>query len=174
MVVVQPASEPGLSDVSRVRDHFQRPRLLMPAAALGELLTEAWRAWPNETGGVLLGVSRPSELRLTVAIGPGPNASHRPGAFAPDSAWQARQVAEAWELDHTIGYLGDWHTHPRGTPTLSGLDRDALHSIADFPAAQQSQPVMLVLALGPDGSIRVAAQRLVNRCMVALIIDIHG
>ena len=173
MVVVQPASGPRLPDVLRVRVSFRRPRLLIPAAVMGELLTEAWRTWPNETGGVLLGVSRPSELRLTAAIGPGPNASHHPGAFAPDSAWQAQQVAETWKENHTLEYLGDWHTHPGGSPTLSALDRDALHSIADFPAAQQPRPVMLVLALAPDGSIRVAAERLVNRRTVAVIIDIH-
>lgn len=142
-----------------MRALWQRDRLIVDAPAMILMLSEAWRAWPNETGGVLLGAAGTNEVRLDVVVGPGPDASHGPCSFAPDSEWQRLRVAEAWEKDHTIEYLGDWHTHPGGGTALSATDRDTLRSIAAYPAARQARPVMLVLAVGRDGSIRIAAQR---------------
>lgn len=46
-------------------------------------------------------------------------------------------------------YLGDWHTHPNGSPALSRKDLRTLRRIARHPAARISQPVMAVLAGGP-------------------------
>src|SRR5665647_3839324 len=45
------------------------------------ILTEAQRALPNETGGVLLGWSTDSDIVITHAVGPGARAEHQPTRF---------------------------------------------------------------------------------------------
>ena len=143
-------------------------KLLIPGAAMGELLAEAWSAWPNETGGVLLGNVEDGAIQLEAVIGPGPGGSHGTTTFAPDAAWQTDRVAALWKERPALEYLGDWHTHPRGRPTLSRLDREALHTIAGFPAARQPFPIMFILALAPDGGAKGSAVQLVGRRFIAL------
>ena len=110
-------------------------------------------AFPDETGGVLLG-HRTSEdapgATVQHVVGPGPAAVHEPRRFEPDHDWQAAQVAELWTRDESLEYLGDWHTHPGGSATLSPLDKDALRVIAAATDARQAIPVRLIVALHPD------------------------
>ena len=134
------------------------------AAALEEALREAQRAYPLETGGLLLGwTTGPGAVVISQVIGPGPRATHRATSFAPDVAWQERQLADAYErAGRRLQYLGDWHTHPRGTIRLSGTDRATLRRIARHPDARAPHPVMAVLAGGPPWQVAVRQQ--VRRC----------
>lgn len=136
-----------------------RSTLAMPPAVVGDLLSEAWRAWPNETGGVLLGISGARGSVVRAVIGPGPAAEHARMSFLPDTDWQRAEVARLWTTAPELEYLGDWHTHPGGSPGLSALDRKTLRSIAEYPDARQPRPVMLVLALSDDGGVRSRAER---------------
>lgn len=139
-----------------------RGSLLIRARTLSQLHSVAWRSWPCETGGILLGHTGEARSTVSVCIGPGPEAKHARYGFTPDANWQAARVAEAWSLDESVEYLGDWHTHPGGTTRFSELDRQAAVTISEAPAARQPRPVMLVLALGQNGHARMAASYLVN------------
>lgn len=132
------------------------PRLTavrLPPALLAEMVGEGTRAFPLETGGVLMGYWVPPphprrEAVVTDAIGPGPRAVHAATRFEPDDAWQERRVAEAYRASgrlHT--YLGDWHTHPNGAPRPSPLDRATARRIATAPAARAPEPLMVIIAL---------------------------
>jgi len=139
-----------------------RGSLHIPALVLSHLQYAAWRTWPLETGGILLGHASQVLANVTVAVGPGPEAQHSRYGFTPDADWQATQVAEAWSVDGSIEYLGDWHTHPGGTTRFSDLDRKAAVTISEAPAARQPRPIMLVLALGRNGQANLAAAYLVG------------
>jgi integrative and conjugative element protein (TIGR02256 family) len=130
------------------------------AAALEEALREAQRAFPSETGGLLLGWSaHPGAVVISQVIGPGPAACHEATAFTPDAAWQEEQLAEAYEqAGRRLQYLGDWHTHPRGTVRLSSTDRATLRRIADHADARATHPVMALLAGGPLWQVAVRQQ----------------
>lgn len=120
-----------------------------------DLHRTAWASYPDETGGVLLGHRMPSDgLGSSVrhVVGPGPAAVHEPRRFRPDHDWQAAQVAELWARDQSLEYLGDWHTHPGGSTTLSPLDKAALRVIAAAPDANQTSPVMLIVALHAEST----------------------
>lgn len=145
-----------------LRPVVTRPRghLHVPATCLAELLAEGWRRWPDETGGLLLGRTYGDLVCVTEVVGPGPAASHEPRTFTPDSDWQAAQAADAWRRDRSVAYLGDWHTHPRGSTRLSALDVTTAQQIADAPQARRPSPVMVVAALSGDGTVRVGASRL--------------
>jgi len=115
-------------------------------SAFRNLTNEADRAYPFETGGVLVGyVAVTGEPVIFEAIGPGPKAIHRRTRFNPDHAWQCEQLNALFERSSgRWTYLGDWHTHPNGSPRMSWLDHRTLHSIAIHPQAQMPRPLMLI------------------------------
>lgn len=115
-------------------------------AALDDLTDEADRTYPLETGGVLAGYfAENGEPVVLAAIGPGPTADHRRYRFTPDHAWQCRQLDILFEQSsRTYVYLGDWHTHPDGSPQMSWLDRRTLRAIARHPQARTPHPLMLI------------------------------
>ena len=103
---------------------------------------------PYETGGLLLGYRHsPQELVITDIIGAGPTAIHRRTSFQPDSDWQTAELARRYAAaDRRLHYLGDWHSHPGGTSTLSATDRRTMRCIARSDEARCPQPIMVVLA----------------------------
>lgn len=118
--------------------------------ALDKALAEASRTYPLETGGVLLGW-RADRRQVVVAevVGPGPDAEHRPRSFRPDAAWQQHRINEIYgNSGRCITYLGDWHTHPNGSVSLSPRDTTTLRRIARHPEARAPRPVMAVLGGG--------------------------
>lgn len=108
--------------------------------------------FPLETGGVLAGYQADDGSVVVKAVfGPGPKAKHMRLRFEPDHLWQCKQLDEAYASSQGIvGYLGDWHTHPQGSPAMSWLDRWTLQNIAGYSASRCSHPLMLIGAGGPN------------------------
>jgi integrative and conjugative element protein (TIGR02256 family) len=124
------------------------------ARAVDEMIEEALRMHPLETGGMLLGWSNPDlhECTAVTAIGPGPAAQHHKARFCPDAQWQQAQLERVYA--HTSGkvsYLGDWHVHPAGGFTLSRLDRKTMRAIAADGESRCPQPLMGLLAPAETG-----------------------
>jgi integrative and conjugative element protein (TIGR02256 family) len=118
-------------------------------AVLEAMEKEAREKSPMETGGVLIGywADDSGEVVITHATGPGPEAVHRLDEFIPDAPFQRNEVARIYRDSgrlHT--YLGDWHTHPRGSLRLSRRDVRTLASIGATPAARATAPLMGILA----------------------------
>lgn len=106
--------------------------------------------FPLETGGVLVGYVGSRAIEVTGIVGPGPNARHAPTRFSPDAVWQAERIAELYaESGRRLSYLGDWHSHPKGTPAASQRDRATLRHIAAYPDARCPDPLMLILGGTP-------------------------
>lgn len=122
---------------------------------LQDLVGEADRAYPLETGGVLVGYFAESgEPVIYAAIGPGPAAIHRRRRFTPDHAWQCRQLDEIFEQSSgRLVYVGDWHTHPDASPRMSWLDHRTLRTIARHRQAQAPHPLMLIGGGEPENWI---------------------
>lgn len=120
------------------------------ADAYAAAIVEADRAAPKETGGLLLGYRHsPQEVVVSAIVGPGPRARHGIRSFEPDAEWQRAEVALRYEAaGRRLHYLGDWHTHPGGIPTLSRLDRSTLHQTARYGPARCPLPVMAVFGGG--------------------------
>lgn len=111
-----------------------------------EMLAEASNRELLETGGVLLGWRNGTDVVVSHVVGPGPDAQHDRSAFHPDSAWQAKKIAELYEdCGRRLEYLGDWHTHPGGRPWPSRRDERTLQHIADSSEARCPDPVMVIL-----------------------------
>ena len=118
-----------------------------------ELMTEeASSKEPNETGGIFFGfwIRRRAEVAVTHVIGPGPKAIHERCLFRPDVEYQEAELERLfYEFDSERTYLGDWHTHPGGSPSLSALDLKTLRKIAWHKPARAPRPLMGVMTEGP-------------------------
>jgi integrative and conjugative element protein (TIGR02256 family) len=146
-------SEPG---VAWLPDHVVR-----------QMVAEAERVSPLETGGVLVGywVLVGQELVITEATGPGAAALHSLKRFEPDVYHDRQEIARLYaESGRFHNYAGDWHSHPAGSSELSRLDRQTLRQIARSSEAHAPMPIMAILAGGREGanSWRLAVWRLVN------------
>lgn len=129
--------------------------LWVSEAALQDLNAEANRAYPLETGGVLVGyVAENGEPVVFGAIGPGPAAVHQRQRFTPDHVWQCQQLDAAFaKSSSALVYVGDWHTHPDGSPRMSWLDHRTLRAIAKHPQAKTPNPLMLIGAGSPQSRV---------------------
>ena len=121
---------------------------------------ESKRTYPYETGGVFMGywVKPSQEVVINGVIGPGPNAKHRLFHFEPDYEWQERAIANIYiESGRYATYLGDWHSHPKGSTKLSIKDHITLWQIGHFENARISTPVMGIFA-GRKDEFRICYQ----------------
>ena len=119
-------------------------------SVLDEIHIESQKVFPLETGGILIGYwgSRGNTLQpvVTQVIGPGPRARHSQNRFSPDYDYQEIEVAKRYASSGRVEtYLGDWHTHPNGSPNLSWTDKRTLKRIAKNPSNRATIPLMLVV-----------------------------
>lgn len=125
-------------------------RIWLSTLAYQQILTEAERMWPLETGGVLAGyIDQNEELVILHASGPGPEAMHRSKNFTPDHNYQIDYLARLYrQHGNRADYLGDWHTHPNTAPRMSFTDCRTLKRIANYHEMHLATPLMLIAGEG--------------------------
>ena len=127
---------------------------------------------PLETGGVLLGYTGRDcgEYVILRVLGPGPCAIHKRERFVPDHDYHLREISNLYARSgHRLTYLGDWHTHPFGSTTLSRRDERTLQRIAKYGPARIATPLMLIMGGHDLWEMRVWMGRLAKRfCFVGL------
>lgn len=136
-----------------------------------EMLVEAERLFPLETGGVMMGYWSESKDGVVIchATGPGPRAVHTEHTFIPDYDYQESEIGRLYEESGRVHtYLGDWHTHPREAVYLSPKDERALRKVADFPDARAPVPIMAILG-GGDPEWLIGAWRYAPRGTIRFI-----
>lgn len=129
------------------------PTIWLSEDVIDEMATEATRASPNETGGMLLGWENDdrNEVVILGTVGPGPAAVHAPTSFHPDGVWQQSELASIYrQSDGVVTYLGDWHVHPFGGFGMSRRDRRTMAKTASHPDARCPRPLMALLAWEKD------------------------
>jgi integrative and conjugative element protein (TIGR02256 family) len=100
-----------------------------------------------ELGGILLGSVRGPHLEITAFTPSAPADERTMTCFVRQD--HAHQVAadDAWNRSaHEIGFMGEWHTHPSGSPVPSGIDRASWSRLA----AHTGHPMCFLLA-SPQG-----------------------
>lgn len=127
-------------------------RVWVDETALKHMTADAETHFPLETGGVLAGyVADNGDTVIRAVVGAGPGARHQRFRFEPDHAWQCERLdALYWESEGLVAYIGDWHTHPHGRPSMSWLDRRTLLKIARHSDARCPSPLMIIGAGRPS------------------------
>jgi integrative and conjugative element protein (TIGR02256 family) len=152
---------------------LSRHTLAIGGALARDMLAEAERHAPNETGGILLGYhdGHAKVMRVSNVVGAGPRARRERRGFEPDGAWQRERIAQLYAASgRTFAYLGDWHSHPfDGDP--SRLDRATARRIAKAPAARCPHPVMLIAACS-GGRWELRAYRYARRRLGRVEVEI--
>lgn len=124
-------------------------RAWISAKALDLMEREAERAYPAETGGILIGYWSVDGREAVVvdAIGPGQGALEGIDGFVPDHDYHEWAVADRYRKSSGIHtYLGDWHSHPDSDAYLSRTDLKTLRRIGCQAEARAPRPLMAILA----------------------------
>lgn len=120
--------------------------------AVHDLILESGQEkFPLETGGVLMGYldSTRTELVISDASTAGSNALHYKHAYIPDYEYDNAYVEETYAASGRVHtYLGDWHTHPKGSCKMSFRDKLTLNRIGKDKDNLIDVPVMLIASIG--------------------------
>ena len=121
--------------------------LWLPRTAYYELISDANKWKPYETGGVFMGyISEDGDIVVTDMIDCGENSKHSRYGFCPDQEYQLDKIADIYrETNGLVTYLGDWHTHPNSSTQLSNIDKRTIVRVATTPEAKIKKPIMAVL-----------------------------
>lgn len=133
-------------------------QVLLSGPVLAELRTATGTALPQETGGLLLGWWDTRDAAELIIVR---HAIEVPDRRATPTSWVRRPRAAQAELSRALnalshpllGYVGDWHSHPKAC-TVSGRDRQSILRTS----LQYEHPVLLLIGL-PGDEIEMTAAR---------------
>ena len=135
-----------MSDLN-FRSENLRFGLRIPSRVVDGILKTCRSAGSTETGGVLIGhYSRRHDYALVTSYSGPPNDS-RAGA-----TWFERGVSGLGAWLKTLWskqgdyYLGEWHFHPGGSPTMSPRDIREMATISFSRIYKCPEPVLLIIA----------------------------
>lgn len=99
--------------------------VLVPHAIVGSICDKAPTAkGHNEQGGLLLGYRKGDALELCSATFPAHWDHATPTLFKRSFRGHRMSALREWvRSDHTVDWVGEWHTHPGGRARPSWIDR---------------------------------------------------
>jgi len=129
---------------------------------LSEVTRIAGQAGRFETGGILIGeyFDQGTAVRIT-------EITTMPSDSLFGRSWFKRGrkgldaiLRDRWKQGQH--YIGEWHSHPGGSPEPSEPDISAMRRIATDPLYQCKSPVLLVVGGNPPGSFSISVTALVS------------
>jgi hypothetical protein len=130
-------------------DHAGDWTIRMPDALSAQLAAERLKQLPNETGGALLGIVDPQSKRIElVAAVPAPiDSTEAPTEFVRGTMGLRETVEAAIARSAgQIRYVGEWHSHPRGTSSQpSTIDIEQLAWLSTTMAGDGMPGVMFIV-----------------------------
>lgn len=149
-----------------------RPILRVSESAQFAMSAAALRAHPCETGGLLVGVYLDGQPWVTSAIEIPTAESGRNHFRIPSGATQP-VVRAARRVDERVGYLGDWHSHPRDLgPSPTDMATLALISVRNRRAPNPTLIVMRRVASGYSLDARRIHAAVARACVVRMVGDL--
>ncbi len=154
--VLRPLVESPFDKVGRVPLPDSPPTAYLSSEARTVVVKQAALAYPNETGGVLVGLTTQSGEPWVVEAVELESASPSPAAYQlPEGGTQAA-IDRLREVDERLGYLGEWHSHPNATDR-SPKDERTMESLARDPDLVGESPLLVVARRKAGGYELVAS-----------------
>lgn len=141
VIEVMRLGDPPFNRLGRLRPE-DLPAVVDVSEHAQEVIRQAARrAYPDETGGVLLGspVDRRPVVAEAVEIG---DLEATPISYRVGKGKVAGEVVRSRDRDSRLGYLGEWHSHPLGTGP-SPKDTATMLGVAEETDAKA--PVLLLV-----------------------------
>jgi integrative and conjugative element protein (TIGR02256 family) len=104
-------------------------QIRIQAQAVEEIRERLTRAAPNETGGLMIGTAHLKRriIYVTRIVDAPPDSAGSPSSFRRGTRDLPEVVNEIHEATGgLLGFVGDWHTHPRGSGNISPTDIAAM------------------------------------------------
>lgn len=117
---------------------------------LNEMYSKAMASFPHETGGMFAGyISEDGqEAFVESLVMPSRTESTRTSFLRETDGME-----HVWQefVEKGLIYLGEWHTHPNGSPQYSYTDYQAMVGIASDKNVSLATPLLFILSLDNDG-----------------------
>lgn len=143
-VVILPTSEVKGGRARRTG----RWQVRIHARAVAEMRKQLKDASPQETGGLMIGVIHPKRLTIYVTriIAAPPDSHGSAFSFRRGTRRLPQAVSDIKKASgDLLGFVGDWHSHPRGSGRISETDIEAmLETKRDFDTA--GLPTFILIA----------------------------
>ena len=113
---------------------------------LNELVEIGTFHYPNEIGGFLIGYYSDDFklLNITENILPEKYISRR-NTFERSTEGIFEKLEEFFNENPSKYYIGEWHTHPEGSPYPSSLDVKVINNIRQHDQVSIQSPLMLII-----------------------------
>lgn len=120
--------------------------LKISQSILDEMYSKAFAAFPNETGGMFAG--RISDDGHEAFI------EHLVVPSKTESSYvsfmrETNGMDQIWKelAEQGLSYLGEWHTHPKGTTQYSYTDYQAMVGVANDRHVALATPLLFIISL---------------------------
>jgi len=112
------------------------------------------KAFPNETGGLLLGHYTPSLdcAIITTVCGPPEDSGAGRNWFRRGTKGLKAMLSKSWKSG--VYYVGEWHAHPGGGATPSPTDRSQMLHVATNGNFECKVPLLIIVG-GAPGKYRL-------------------
>ena len=128
------------------------PKLYICRGATSAMEREVEKRSVAETGGIFVGFKAEGIVVVAHATGPGPKAKHSLYNFERDVQYCNEEMEKLfYDSNGTLGYIGEWHTHPLGFLSPSGPDDKAMFGISRSRAYRNKEPILMIAKLKGEG-----------------------
>jgi hypothetical protein len=109
------------------------------------------KAYPNETGGIIVGSYSEDfkTAKITLLTGPPKGSKNGPTWFIRSNRGIKKLLQKKWDVEKEF-YLGEWHLHPNGTTSPSPQDLAQLAEISKSSRYNCAEPIMIIIAGTPQ------------------------
>lgn len=117
---------------------------------LDEMYSKALASFPNETGGMFAGhISEDGHEAIVELLVVPSKTESTYASFVRETDGMEQMWRELSEQGLT--YLGEWHTHPKGTTQYSNTDYQAMVGIANDKNVALATPLLFIISLSESG-----------------------
>lgn len=120
--------------------------LKISQSILDEMYSKAFASFPNETGGMFAGrISEDSHEAVVERLVMPSKTESTLASFMRETDG----MEQTWEklAEEGLTYLGEWHTHPKGTTQYSYTDYQAMMGIANDRNVALATPLLFIISL---------------------------
>jgi len=150
-------------------DQHGNTLIALPDQLASRMRALARKAYPNETGGIIVG--RYDDAHRTALVrkieGPSSDSVSGPSTFQRGICGIDTLLTRLWL--RKVYYLGEWHFHPEPYPKASWIDELQMAELARTTKLRCPEPVLFIVGL-PDRGGHIAAYVFRDRLVELTII----